>query len=761
MSPEQLIARVLAPDAAPGAFNDFRLVTGTSLPVWAIVLFAVLLFGSIGASALGLRRLSIRRRVLVLGLRTLAAALVLALVCLPEIELRAVSRVRSRVAIVIDDSRSMSLATRQGTRSEAVLRHLSSSLGELQTLATEGVLEVSLFGDRTRPVEGIPASLRANENGTDLLRPLRDVSGPASGRNLGVVILYSDGADTTGLDVERARALGAEVGAPIYTIGFAAEDSAPDLAIRRIVSDDFAFVHNSVTVEVELERHGLALKSVPVTLNRENDVVATKEAIFDSQGRARVSFELKPTRIGRQTLEVSVPVQPNEAVSTNNSKSVVLKVIRDRIRILQVVGHPSWDERFLRELLKRNPNVDLISFFILRSATDLQKAPQEELSLIPFPIDELFTEELPGFDIVIYQNFSYRPYRMARYLRNVRDYVVDGGSFLMIGGRDSFEDGWYAETPVETILPITLGGAPAYDPGEFRPRLTLEGRRHPIALIGEPGEPPDLAYERLPPLEGINSSLGLAPDAQALLIHPSLPGNPPVVAIREVGDGRSMAVTTDSLWYWRFVAVGEGRAGREFDRFWNAALRWLVRDPELARVRVEAKRSVVPLGTPVSAEAKVLGPDYHGLPGAEIMARLVSLDGGDTLEQRVVAGSDGVAPLTFEHVEPGSYSLRVEAHGASGEPLGRADEPLVVEGSDVEREAPFPRPELLRALAEASGGQFLTIDEAFPKIDLSENRRVEVDRSRREPIWDSWLAYVLLLGLLASEWWVRRRGGLL
>ena len=43
----------------------------------------------------------------------------------------------------------------------------------------------------------------------------------------------------------------------------------------------------------------------------------------------------------------------------------VLKVIRDKVRALQVVGRPSWDERLLRRLLKRNPNVDLISFFIL------------------------------------------------------------------------------------------------------------------------------------------------------------------------------------------------------------------------------------------------------------------------------------------------------------------------------------------------------------------------------------------------------------
>ncbi|MBI4814739.1 MAG: hypothetical protein HY791_00695 [Deltaproteobacteria bacterium] len=758
---QRLIARLLAPDAGPEAFNDWRFVTGTSLSETALLCIAGLLVVSLWISARGLTRLRPQRRAAVLTLRAIAALLVFGLVTLPEIELRAVSKIRSRIVVLFDDSRSMSLATPEGTRAEAALSHAARHNEELQKLASEGVLEVMLFGERMTPIESIPKTLSAHENGTDLSKPLIDISGPSSGRDLGAVILYSDGADTTGLDVERARSLATEVGAPIYTVGFDAKDAAPDLAIRRVLSDDFAFVHNPVKIDVEVERHGLDLSSVPVTLKRDAAVVATKEAAFDPEGRARVTFELKPTRIGRQALAVSVPIQPNESVPTNNEKSLVLKVIRDRIRVLQVAGRPSWDERFLRELLKRNPNVDLISFFILRSSTDLQKAPQEELSLIPFPIHELFTEELPGFDIVIYQNFSYRPYRMAQYLRNVRDYVMQGGSFLMIGGTDSFEDGYYAPTLLSSVLPVTLGGAAEYDPAEFKPRLTLEGRRHPISLIGEPGEPADTAYERLPPLAGFNSSLGLAPDARALLVHPSLPGNPPVVATREVGQGRTMAVTTDSLWFWRFLAVGEGRAGREYDRFWNAALRWLVRDPELARVRIEARRGVVMLGDPVVAEAKVLGPDYHGLAAAEVMARLLPVEGGDTLEQRVVTGSDGVAPLSFDHVEPGSYVLRAEAHSATGESLGFADEPIVVEAADVEREAPFPRPDLLRALSEASGGEFITVDQALPDIELEENRRVEVDRARREPIWDTWLAYALLLGVLGTEWWVRRRGGLL
>src|SRR5207244_421203 len=123
-----------------------------------------------------------------------------------------------------------------------------------------------------------------------------------------------------------------------------------------------------------------------------------------------------------------------EAIASNYQKSFVLKVIRGRVRVLLVVGRPSWDVRFLRQLLKKDPNVDLISFFILRTPGDDPHSSQDELSLIPFPTQEIFQEQLKTFDLVIFQNFNHRPYRMSQYLDGIAAYVRDGGAFAMIGG---------------------------------------------------------------------------------------------------------------------------------------------------------------------------------------------------------------------------------------------------------------------------------------------------------------------------------------
>src|SRR5439155_12254982 len=111
-------------------------------------------------------------------------------------------------------------------------------------------------------------------------------------------------------------------------------------------------------------------------------IVANRAIHFESDDDVQtVSFTFTPDQTGRFVYTVAVPVFPDEAVIENNTKSFALKVIRDRVRVLLVAGRPSWDERFLRGLLRQDPNVELISFYILRSNSDVYQSNDEEREL--------------------------------------------------------------------------------------------------------------------------------------------------------------------------------------------------------------------------------------------------------------------------------------------------------------------------------------------------------------------------------------------
>jgi uncharacterized membrane protein len=91
--------------------------------------------------------------------------------------------------------------------------------------------------------------------------------------------------------------------------------------------------------------------------------------------------------------------------------------------------------------LKQDPLVDLVSFVFLRTPTDSVDVPDTQLSLIPFPTDEIFLEEIKNFDVVVFDDFSHRSYFNILYLEKVRDFVRNGGGLAMLGGIRSFDSG--------------------------------------------------------------------------------------------------------------------------------------------------------------------------------------------------------------------------------------------------------------------------------------------------------------------------------
>src|SRR5262249_59333049 len=111
---------------------------------------------------------------------------------------------------------------------------------------------------------------------------------------------------------------------------------------------------------------------------------------------------------------------------------------------------------------KQDPLIELVSFVFLRTPTDTVDVPENQLSLIPFPIDDIFLEELKNFDVVVFDDFSHRAYFNPVYLDKVRDFVRDGGGLAMLGGARAFDSGGYAGSRLKDVLPVELDGKGRY-----------------------------------------------------------------------------------------------------------------------------------------------------------------------------------------------------------------------------------------------------------------------------------------------------------
>ena len=150
------------------------------------------------------------------------------------------------------------------------------------------------------------------------------------------------------------------------------------------------------------------------------------------------------------------PLQDGEQIVDNNRAELPIEAVRDKIRVLLVTGYPSWSYRFLRGALKGDPSLDVVSFIILRTAADAVDVPQQDLSLIPFPTQKIFLEELPNFDLLVFDNFASQPYLPSTYLDKIEEFVRRGGGFWMLGGPLSYLGGRYQQSPIAPMLPVEL-----------------------------------------------------------------------------------------------------------------------------------------------------------------------------------------------------------------------------------------------------------------------------------------------------------------
>lgn len=750
-------------------FNAWRLVSLSPLPWWVLALcFAILLLALLW-SRRALSAAGVGGRWALLTLRGLAVLVLLGLLLEPGAELMQTVKQRGRLAVVLDSSASMNLLDGDQSRWVQAKTWLAEHSAELQRLSERFDLEYYRFSQQLERMPDLDTVAAAPAQGarTDLLAFLKGLNAQSHDRKLGGVILIADGADNVSLkqalSVE-AKNLAKRLDAPIWVQAMGVQHSQKDLSIAAVMADDFAFVRNPLDIEVEVQAHGFGAQQIPVSLRERGQVVAVQKLQLKPDTQSyKVAFHFVPRQTGQQTFRVEVPVLADESIRENNQRSFTLKVIRDRIRVLQVVGRPSWDVRFLRQLLKANPSVDLISFFILRTQSDAV-GRNDELSLIPFPTEELFTQELKTFDVVILQNFNFLPYHMARYLPNIRDFVIkQGGAFVMVGGDLSFAEAGYQDTAIADILPVVLPMAGHYQRNSFAPKMTSDGARHPILDLGRGDRAALLA--QLPELKGFNSGARATPGAQVLLCHPyeRVQGElAPVLAVREIGKGRSMALLTDDSWFWSLPDSGHGGRGSAHRRLWANALRWLMRDPALAKVRIELAQQRFDPGEAIPARLRALRDDYGPEVGAKLSLSLKSDEGLNepiVWEQDWTSGPEGEVQVQIPGQTVGAYRMQVRAQAADGQTLGQDEAVFVVRGQSIELSDPRARPQLLEALAEISGGGRLDKGRSLDEIDFADAATVQVARAQQVPIWNRWPVLALLLGLLAGEWWLRRRLG--
>lgn len=390
-------------------------------------------------------------------------------------------------------------------------------------------------------------------------------------------------------------------------VGFAPR-STDNVWIKDYEVAPFSFEDKPLTVDVTLKRGDSATdERVQVQISTNDAPLATVNAEFKKgESDARVSATIPPMPRGQHLLTIRALPKGGEVALWDNTAHAQIEVMPNTVGVLHLLGSPSWDGRFLRRYLKGEPKYDLISFFILRDPWDSQQVNERELSLIPFPVERLFREELPNFRVVVLQNFTLFQFLLPEYQNNLVKFVQEGGGLLFIGGPRALQSADLSSSPLRAILPFEVDEnqlAPSIDLGAFGddiqnpPTVDEHGPAYDesTAFKVEMARP-DLqkralanVYEDWEPLTeqltGWQTAKGLhhmervkfKKDSVTTLLNAKVGKQEiPLAVASYPGKGRAIWLFSDSLW--RLAMTVDGDTSRQvYNKFMHGAMTWLMR----------------------------------------------------------------------------------------------------------------------------------------------------------------------------------------
>ncbi len=618
------------------------------------------------------------------------------------------------VLVVVDDSDSMAIGERRRqvqTAREALKRKLGQQEG----------LEV-------REVVLPPAQIQLGSErpgGTRLIETMRSALVEVPPERLAGVVLLTDGQVhdvPAGLPPE----LG---GAPLHGL-IAGKKNERDRLIVVEQSPRFGVVGREVTTKFRVEDP--AGGTAPVTLSVGGDVVRRLDVPV---GRS-IELPIVVGNPGANVVEIEVGAGPSELTLDNNRALFTINGVRDRLRVLLVSGEPYQGERAWRNLLKSDPAVDLVHFTILRTPQKDDFTPVRELSLIVFPMRELFEQKLKEFDLIIFDRYESGNLITREYFRNITEYVRSGGALLVSVGPVFATARSLYRTPLGAILPAAPLGDVLETP--FKPKVSEVGQRHPVTAnlpqAGLPDKEPEwgrwfrLVTSRT---ERGNAVLSGAEDK-------------PLVVLDRVGEGRVAQLMSDHLWLWNRGIDGGGPQPELVRR----VAHWLMKEPDLEE---EALRATA-VGGRIEVTRRTLAATFP-------QVTMTSPDGSTrTLPLRQTAPGLGLGVVDVD--KPGLYrfddgTLRTVAAVGSPDPLEFSD----VRATDAK----------LKPLVEASGGGLLwLVDQPEPDIrtvrpgraaggsdwiGLRRNEGYTVAGINQLPLLPGILVAIAFLMAIGSAWW--------
>jgi len=740
-------------------------------PQWALVLLIV-------AAAVGLAFL-IRSRLaqaapamhswrvwLIWSLQTLGAAVLLVLLWQPAITIAELKPQQNIVAVLVDDSRSMSITEDGMTREAQAVKALDD--GVLAGLNKSFQTRLYRFDDVPARI-GSLNELKANAPTTRIGDTLKQLSQETSDLPIGAVVLLSDGDDNSGgvsadaINALRARHI------PVHTVGFGREHAQRDVELEDAAVAPRALADSRIAAKITFRQRGYAGAKINLTVRDvttpQGKVLAGRTVTLARDGDLQsetLMFDIGSA--GAKTLQISAVPLAGEENTANNTLTRLVNVASDSRRILYIEGEPRWEYKFIREAEEGDRLVRIVSMVRTSENKIYRQGILDSKELADgFPSR---AEDLFGYQGLVIGSVEAAYFNPAKQ-ELIREFVDRrGGGLLLLGGEFSLADGGWNASNLTDLFPTVLPSQTGTFHREADPR---NGTTHTVAELAPVGadsiitrlvdDPAANAtkWKQLPYLMDYQDPGAPKPGATVLANMITPEGRRlPLLITESFGRGRTAIMATGGSWRWQMsLPLGD----TAHDLFWQQLLRWLVSDTP-GHVTASVPAQVLLDNGTVALTAAVRDQQYNPASDAKVEAHILGPSGVTALvEMTPVPDNPGQFQATWSAAKPGAYLTEVTARQNTTE-LGR--DVLTFQRMDgvAENFHTEQNRELLETLAAQTGGQYWKPGDLGKLAGAIPFSEAGVTVRETKELWDLPLVFLFLIALRFFEWWLRRKWGI-
>jgi hypothetical protein len=651
--------------------------------------------------------------------------------------------------------------------------------------------------------------LRAEARVSPLGTAVRKVLDDFSTSSLGAVVMFTDGitveskdsdswSDDKGKgrknDLPQVAKYAAAKGVPLFLVGMGDAHGLRDIRLVRMDAPESVLVNDTIVFSVTAR--GYKDLTVPLKLYEKTQDGTLVElgpphmVKIEADGREvdiKVRHLVKEAGEKKFVVRLELPKSPDPKKQPRGDylqlerKVIVQKA--QKIKVLYIEGTPRYEFRYIKTLLEREAPEEqgkkTVEIKVVLLDADDDYAKEDKYALVDLPP----RHELFEYNVILFGDVNPDDPKIKGRLKDLADFVRErGGGFLMIAGQE-YSPVAYKDTALEAILPVEPKGPAGKEDDDleegYRPTLTYEGQHHPIFSFSTDDTENMAIWNKLSKIYWWSEGYQSKPGALDLAVHPDRPslkprrpgdtsGNKhPLVVQQFVGRGRTLFFGFDESWRWRF-REDELR----FNQFWIQTVRFLAQSrPDRIVLRLNKQ---TPYTRGENIRITVRFPSNQPAPDKKTDVRVAvrrtpPAQGGavsrperaETL--KLVRREEGVP--TYEalvsRTQVGKYHFELQTPEPKEGPRPSAECEVIPPEGELERLSMNEAD--MRAAAVESGGEFFTLAEADQVIDkIPDAGRVSMDSSRPPSLlWNHLLMCLLVLGLLGSEWLLRKRKHLL